>query len=78
VADTYNHRIRYVDPMTGRTRTLALDLPLDEPGGVSAAEGVLYVADTNQHRVLAFDPATGGGRSVWPAGGISRGGASCR
>ncbi len=57
VADTYNSKIKVIDPATGQTRTLPLrgeqaeqsQSPLNEPGGVSAASGRLYVADTNNH-----------------------------
>ena len=31
----------------------------DEPGGLSAANGKLYIADTNNHLVRVFDPASG-------------------
>ena len=64
VADTYNHKIKEID-VEGRTiRTLAGDgrpgterdqhLALFEPGGLHAAEDVLYIADTNNHRVVRF------------------------
>jgi DNA-binding beta-propeller fold protein YncE len=68
VADTYNHRIRTVDPDSGEVATLAGDGPgwrdgveplFFEPGGIDAAGGMLYVADTNNHAVRVLDPATG-------------------
>jgi DNA-binding beta-propeller fold protein YncE len=68
VADTYNNRIRVVDPRTGETRTLAGDSPgwrdgkdplFYEPGGIDAANGTLYVADTNNHSIRTVDIATG-------------------
>jgi hypothetical protein len=31
----------------------------DEPGGLSAAGGLLYIADTNNHLVRVYDPADG-------------------
>ncbi|TMQ63840.1 MAG: redoxin domain-containing protein [Candidatus Eisenbacteria bacterium] len=62
VADTYNHKIKELDPKAGTIRTLAgtgkpgaqsdAALALFEPGGLHAAEGVLYIADTNNHRVV--------------------------
>lgn len=67
VADTYNHKIKVVDPDAGTVRTfLGTGRPGDadgaepefyEPGGLSAAEGRLYVADTNNHsiRVAGLD-----------------------
>ncbi len=65
VADTYNNKIRAVHPKTGATTTLAgtgrpglSDAPaqFDEPAGITAAGGKLYVADTNNHlvRVIAL------------------------
>jgi sugar lactone lactonase YvrE len=68
VADTYNHKIRVVNPADGSTRTLAGtghrgnndDPPaFDEPGGISAAAGKLYVADTNNHRIRVIDLSAG-------------------
>jgi thiol-disulfide isomerase/thioredoxin len=67
VADTYNSKIKTVDPATGTTATLAGtgkaghdDEPasFDEPAGISAAAGKLYVADTNNHLVRVVDLAT--------------------
>ncbi|MCA9074085.1 MAG: redoxin domain-containing protein [Planctomycetaceae bacterium] len=67
VADTYNHKIKTVDPSTGETSTFlgtsesgdSLDpLQLSEPAGVSIAGGRLFIADTNNHRILSVDLAT--------------------
>jgi len=67
VADTYNHKIKTVDPTTGVTVSLAgsgkpglSDNPpaFREPGGLSFAGGKLYIADTNNHRICVFDLAT--------------------
>ena len=33
-------------------------LSFNEPGGLSVAEGRLFVADTNNHRVLSIDLAS--------------------
>jgi len=62
VADTYNHKIKELDPERATIRTLAGDgkpgaerdgaLALFEPGGLHVAADVLYVADTNNHRVV--------------------------
>ena len=60
VADTYNNKIKVVDPATGLTRTVAgtgrpgdSDTPaaFDEPAGISAAGDKLFVADTNNHLI---------------------------
>ena len=64
VADTYNNKIKTINPETGETRTIAgsttpgrTDDPpaFDQPGGIAAAAGKLYVADTNNHLVRAID-----------------------
>jgi DNA-binding beta-propeller fold protein YncE len=68
VADTYNNKIKSVDPLTGEVRTLAGngpgwrdgDVPLfHEPGGLSVSGDQLYVADTNNHAVRVIDLRTG-------------------
>jgi sugar lactone lactonase YvrE len=63
VADTYNHRLRTVNPLTGDVRTFAgggqegMDdgeaaaATFYEPGGISSASDALYVADTNNHAI---------------------------
>lgn len=67
VADTYNNKIKRVDPKTGEVRTLlgheagwrdGSDPLFHEPGGIDGAEGSLYVADTNNHSVRRIDLAT--------------------
>ncbi len=70
VADTYNNRIREVNPRTGDVKTLAgtgYNRPgnddaagsFDEPAGISHAKGMLYVADTNNHSIRTIDLASG-------------------
>jgi DNA-binding beta-propeller fold protein YncE len=71
VADTYNHKIRTLNPATGEVRTFAGTgsaghddwdrgaATFYEPGGISAAADALYVADTNNHSVRRIDLATG-------------------
>lgn len=60
VADTYNNKIKVIDPDTGTVATLVgsgkpgrTDDPpaFDEPAGISAAAGRLFVADTNNHAI---------------------------
>ena len=68
VADTYNHKIKILDPRTRRVSTFAgtgkpgqadgARPEFYEPGGISAAGGKLYVADTNNHAVRVVDLAT--------------------
>ena len=64
VADTYNHRLRLVDPASGAVSTLLGDGttgPLWEPGGVAVHRDRIAVADTNHHRILMVRlPADGG------------------
>jgi thiol-disulfide isomerase/thioredoxin len=74
VADTYNHKVKELDPAAGRVRTLHGDgrpgtdrgdaLALFEPGGLHVAADVLYVADTNNHRVIRAELAGGAWREV--------------
>ncbi len=71
IADTYNSRIKTIDPETTVTTTLmgggglggfrdggADVAAFDEPGGLDYANGKLYVADTNNHAVRVIDLAT--------------------
>ncbi|MHC4179926.1 MAG: thioredoxin-like domain-containing protein [Planctomycetota bacterium] len=64
VADTYNNKIKVIDPGDGSTRTLAgsgrqgRSTPpptFDEPAGITAADGKLFVADTNNHTIRVID-----------------------
>jgi DNA-binding beta-propeller fold protein YncE len=69
VADTFNHKIRALDPETLEVRTLAgtgrpgladgVPGALDEPGGLSLAGDRLFIADTNNHLVRVLDLNTG-------------------
>jgi hypothetical protein len=65
IADTYNHRIKLLDPATRSVKAFAgLGKPgqadgaapsFYEPGGLSVANGKLYVADTNNHAIRVID-----------------------
>jgi NHL repeat-containing protein len=65
VADSFNHKIKRVDPETGECRTLLGGLQrlpetgdgFWEPEGLAYADGALYVADTNNHRIERRAPA---------------------
>ncbi|MEZ5316400.1 MAG: thioredoxin-like domain-containing protein [Vicinamibacterales bacterium] len=71
VADTYNHKIRTVDPKTGAVHTFAgtgepgrADGPraaatFYEPGGLTATADALFVADTNNHAIRRINLADG-------------------
>ncbi len=65
VADTYNSKLKRLDPRTKECRTLPLTAApgetgplLDEPAGLSVANGKAYIADTNAHRIRVVDLAT--------------------
>ena len=65
IADTYNHRIKLLDPTARTVKAFAgLGKPgqadgaspsFYEPGGITVAKGKLYVADTNNHAVRVVD-----------------------
>lgn len=71
VADTYNHKIKRLDPAAAECRALAgTGAPgledgradrarFSEPSGLASARGRLYVADTNNHAVRIVDPRDG-------------------
>ncbi len=71
VADTYNHRIKVIDSQSANSRVVAGNgepgltdgfgeaAQLDEPSGLSGADGTLFIADTNNHRIRTLDIATG-------------------
>jgi DNA-binding beta-propeller fold protein YncE len=68
IADTYNHKIKQLDPATRSVKTLfgtgrpgqndGTSPSLYEPGGLSVADNKLYVADTNNHAVRVVDLKT--------------------
>ncbi len=77
VADTYNHKIKEVDPNLDKVRTFAGDgrsgdrndpPRFYEPGGLSIAGGTLYVADTNNHQIRKIDIKTGKAETLAIAG----------
>ncbi|MBN2293581.1 MAG: redoxin domain-containing protein [Pirellulales bacterium] len=65
VADTYNSKIKRIDPATGNVQSLGEDgklpaaggesITLNEPAGITAAGNKLYVADTNNHRIVVVE-----------------------
>lgn len=73
VADSYNHKIKIVDPKTKSCTTLAgtgntdnvtgssfTESTFNEPGGLCIGENgqLLYVADTNNHQIKVMDLET--------------------
>ncbi|HEX6288213.1 MAG TPA: alkyl hydroperoxide reductase [Herpetosiphonaceae bacterium] len=77
VADSYNHRIKIVDPVTRECRSwlggrripgysdgAAEAAAFYEPGGLSIGGDTLWIADTNNHAIRAADLATGNVRTV--------------
>ncbi|MFO0876963.1 MAG: thioredoxin-like domain-containing protein [Gemmataceae bacterium] len=66
VADTYNNKIKQLDPVTRECKTFlggkaegSEKAPMfSEPGGITYADGKLYVADTNAHRIRIIDLKT--------------------
>lgn len=68
IADTYNHKIKELDPKRRRVTTLVgngkpgqvdgASPSFYEPGGLTFAKGKLYVADTNNHAIRVVDLKT--------------------
>jgi hypothetical protein len=68
IADTYNHKIKLLDPANRTVRTfLGTGKPgqtdgsmpsFYEPGGLSVADGKLFIADTNNHAIRVADLKT--------------------
>jgi thiol-disulfide isomerase/thioredoxin/sugar lactone lactonase YvrE len=63
VADTYNNKIKKLDPASGACKTFAgveNGKPvLNEPGGLCVAGNRIIVADTDASRVVSIDSQTG-------------------
>jgi DNA-binding beta-propeller fold protein YncE len=76
IADSYNHKIKRVEPQrravttwlgsgaAGRADGQGTAAAFREPGGVCAGTNALYIADTNNHRIAAADWATGTVRTI--------------
>jgi thiol-disulfide isomerase/thioredoxin len=66
VADTYNSKIKVLDPkdrscesfLGGEADGWLAGPAFSEPGGLSVADGKLFVADTNAHRIRVIDLKT--------------------
>jgi thiol-disulfide isomerase/thioredoxin/sugar lactone lactonase YvrE len=69
VADTYNSKIKLIDPEQARSETLlggpesgwrdGTEPLFDEPGGLTLLSHRLYIADTNNHVIRVADLSTG-------------------
>lgn len=71
VADTYNSKIKLVDPLKKTSFTYAgtgkhglvegprLKAEFSEPGGLAILEDKMYIADTNNHQIRVIDMKTG-------------------
>lgn len=56
VADTYNGKIKIIDPETREVRSWLGDQgELWEPGALSIANDRVYIADTNHHRIMTAE-----------------------
>ena len=67
IADTYNHKIKMLDPASGKVTTIAgtgqpghvdgaaARAQFYEPGGISVAGDIAYIADTNNHAIRTID-----------------------
>jgi DNA-binding beta-propeller fold protein YncE len=76
VADSYNNKIKRVDPMrrvvttwlgsgaSGKADGQGLTAMFREPGGVCAGRERLYIADTNNHRIAFADWRSGNVRTL--------------
>jgi sugar lactone lactonase YvrE len=71
VADTYNNKLKALNPVSIQLRTVAgsgagewrdgagREAEFDEPSGLAVAGGTILVADTNNHAIRRYDPRTG-------------------
>jgi hypothetical protein len=56
IADTYNHKLKTLDPATRRVEAVEpFEETLAEPMGLATAGHYMLVADTNHHRILRVD-----------------------
>ena len=66
IADTYNSKIKTLDPTTrecknylSSTKDGWMGGPMfNEPGGINISGGIIYIADTNSHRIQVVDLKT--------------------
>lgn len=75
VTDTYNHKLKRIDPDRSQLSTVAGSgkpgagdggrFELNEPSGLARLGDQVLIADTNNDRILRFDPESGQ-ISLWP------------
>jgi hypothetical protein len=69
LADTYNHKLKQIDPVTRTCRSIAggkagfedgigMAARFSEPSGVAYASDRLYIADTNNHAIRCLNLAS--------------------
>ncbi len=76
LADTFNNKIKRIDPIRRESATIAgtgeqgfsegdaLDAEFREPSGLAFLDGVLYIADTHNHAIRAFGLEAGEVRAI--------------
>ncbi|BAY80926.1 redoxin domain-containing protein [Calothrix parasitica NIES-267] len=58
IADTYNHKIKLVNPVTGDCQSVLENNSFSEPSGLTFLDGYLYIADTNNHVIRKMNLST--------------------
>jgi len=69
VADTYNHKLKFVEPEARRSSAWTDGAEcggFNEPEGLALLAGRVVVADTNHHRLVIVTPWDGGGPRCRP------------
>jgi hypothetical protein len=70
VADTYNSKLKRIDPHTGETKTVFGDgghASLFEPSGLAWDSDSLWIADTNHHQLVSLRPGKESPRAWIPS-----------
>lgn len=78
IADTYNHRIKVLDPQSRTVKRVAGagrpgqvdggDATFYEPGGISIGGGKIYIADTNNNAIRVYGLRSGTTRTLMISG----------
>jgi DNA-binding beta-propeller fold protein YncE len=76
IADTYNSKIKIINPIERTATTICgngehgfqdgekMQAQFNEPGGITVAFEKLYIADTNNHAVRVFELSTGALKTI--------------